>query len=83
MDWDDDELERLVMQVGGLYGNEALAEAYVRAMNAVPPASIASITKVRDLIVDHELPSGTRVVEGPALKFALKAELRQLLTPQL
>jgi hypothetical protein len=81
MDWDDDELERLVIQVRELYGDEALAESYVRAMHAVPPASIASIQKVRELIVDHELPNGTRVVEGPAMKLALKAELRRLLTP--
>jgi hypothetical protein len=53
----------------------------MRAMNAVPPASIESIQKVRDLIVDHELSDGTRLVEGPAMKFALKAELRRLVTP--
>ena len=81
MDWDDDELERLVMQVRELYGDGPLAEAYVRAMNAVPPASIGNIHQVRDLIVDHELPNSTRVVEGPALKLALKAELRRLVTP--
>jgi hypothetical protein len=81
MDWDDTELDRLVMRFRELYGDGALAEAYVRAMNAVPPASIESIQKVRDLIVDHELPKGTRLVEGPAMKLALKAELRRLVTP--
>jgi hypothetical protein len=50
-------------------------------VNAAPRASIDSIDQVRDLIVDHELPNGTRLVEGPAMKFALKAELWKLLTP--
>jgi hypothetical protein len=50
MDWDDDELEQLVLKAAELCGEGAL----------------------------HDLSGYSYVVEGPALRSALKAELRRL-----
>jgi hypothetical protein len=84
MDWEppDDELDQLVLKVAELYGDGALSEAYARAMNAAPRATIDSLERRPDIIVDHDLSGYTYVVEGPALRSALKAELRRLVTPR-
>jgi hypothetical protein len=43
---------------------------------------IDSLEERPDLIVDHDLSGDTYVVEGPALRSALKGELRRLVTPR-
>ena len=80
MQWNDDELDRLVLKVAELYGDGTLADAYVRAMNAAPVA-IGRIDRIKDSIVNRKLPNRTRVVGGAAWRSALKVELRRLVTP--
>jgi hypothetical protein len=81
MAWNDDELDRLVQRVAEVYGEGTLADAYVRAMNAAPAATIGSLDRIQDVIVNRALPNRTRVVAGAAWRAALKVELRRLVTP--
>jgi len=71
----DAELTELAERVRQTYGRQVLAEAYVRALAAVP--AIECPTEFEDLIGDD---AGVKVVDATASIAILKQELRRMLT---
>ena len=75
MKWDA-ELTELAKRVRQTYGRHILAEAYVRALAAVP--AIECPPEFDDLIGDDA--GGVKVVDATASIAILKQELRRMLT---
>jgi hypothetical protein len=77
MKWDA-ELEEMAGAVREIFGGEAVADAYVRAITAAPPSERATrVARVFGLAIDAH----TKVVDDGAIQSALRQELRRLLTP--
>jgi len=77
MKWDA-ELEAMAGAVREIFGGEAVAEAYVRAITAAPPSErAATVARVCGVAIDPH----TKVVDDSAIRSALRHELRRLLTP--
>ena len=74
MKWDA-ELTELAERVRQTYGRHILAEAYVRALAAVP--AIECPPEFEELIGDD---AGVKVVDATASIAILKQELRRMLT---
>jgi hypothetical protein len=80
MVWDA-ELEALVTKVGDVFGEDAVAEAYLRAINATPalqqiPEDVAAVAELMPA------DAHTKFVDGRASAAAFREELRRLLTVQ-
>lgn len=81
MKWDD-ELESLAKQVHEIFGEGAVAEAYVRVLLQHAPES----SEARSVMGDPDqvrvgMASATRYMDGRITAGLLKAELRRMLRP--
>jgi hypothetical protein len=77
MTWDT-ELEAMAGAVREIFGGEAVAEAYVRAITAAPPSErAAEVARGSGMVID----AYTKIVDDGAIRSALREELRRLLTP--
>jgi hypothetical protein len=82
MQWDT-ELERLVTKVGQVFGDHAVAEAYLRAISVTPalqhiPDDVAALEE----LLSADMQQHTKFVDGRASAAAFREELRRLLTVQ-
>jgi hypothetical protein len=76
MTWDT-ELEAMAGAVREIFGGEAVAEAYVRAITAAPASErAAEVARVSGVAIDAH----TKIVDDGAIRSALRDELRRLLT---